>query len=138
MSIDASLSRFKALRSLQVGAWVANIKPIAENSRHKSVVETFSTIASLAFSELVIVLRRGDITNLLSDATLFRTLRKMGEIKPFRLVFLLEILDWPRGERRDLEVTLQLVAEKGLLDFLDSPPTIRTERIIHGEWEQRD
>jgi len=48
----------------------------------------------------------------------------MNELRPFDLVFLLEVLDFRQAQRELLE-TLDLVTAKGLLDFLDSPPTIR-------------
>ena len=59
----------------------------------------------------------------------------MNEFKPFNLVFLLEVLDRSCEERRMLEEVLESVAEQGLLDFLDFPPTIRVEQIPRGGWE---
>ena len=63
-----------------------------------------------------------------------RTLDSQVRVWGFcKLVFLLEILDLSQGERLASEKALRSVAEKGLPDFLDSPPAIRVERIIHGE-----
>ena len=90
-------------------------------------MEVFSAIASPVFSELVIVLRVHEILDLPSDITFFETLRTMKGIRPFKLVFLLNIPSPPydqRGRWRLVE-TLDRVRSKGLLDFLDSPPIVR-------------
>ena len=127
---DVSLTRFEALRSLQVGAWLANIWP----GRHSTIMEMFSTITSPVFSELVIVLEANKVWKLSSDIALFQTLREMNEIKRFKLVFLLEILKQSQEEQSILEKTLKWATGNGLLDFLDSPPTIRVEVVVHCEW----
>ena len=87
------------------------------------VVDVFSTIRSPVFCELVVVLARLEIY-LPWVVTLFKVLRMMNEVRPFNLVFLLEVLDF-REARQELMEVLDLVAAKGLLSFLDSPPTIR-------------
>ena len=97
-------------------------------------MKTFLTITSPVFSELVVILRRDEIENLSADITFFHTWRRMNEIKRFKLVFLLEILGWPEGEREILEEALRSATAEGLLDFLDSPPTIRVESVILYEW----
>lgn len=86
---------------------------------------TFSTVTSSVFSELVVVLWEHGIACLPSDVTLFETLRAMNEIKPFRLVFLVEVAGLYQEEgRRELKQALDLVTGKGFLDFLESPPDI--------------
>lgn len=90
----------------------------------------FSTITSPAFSELVII--TGDY--LPQNVTLFETLRKMNQVKPFKLVFLSEVPDGWYARRR-LEEGLDLVTTKGFVDFLDSPPTVRTTRALYSEWD---
>jgi len=56
--------------------------------RHSTVMGVFSTITSPVFSELpVIVLTDDAITYLPEDATLFETLGKMNQVRPFNLVF---------------------------------------------------
>ena len=90
----------------------------------------FSTITSTVFSELVIVLLDDAITYLHEDLVLFETLGKMKQVRPFNLVFDLicspTVSEFSLGEmRRTLRGALDLVAAKGLLSFLDSPPTIR-------------
>ena len=86
-------------------------------------METFSTITSPAFSELVLVLRNDETTHLPSDVTLFKTLRTMMELRTFKLVFLLATPNQLRGEaRRKLAEALDLVRAKGLLD--SSPPCL--------------
>jgi len=50
----------------------------------------------------------------------------MNVLKPFTLVFLLEVSDFYQGKvQRELAEALDSVTAKGLLDFLDSPPTVR-------------
>jgi len=97
-------------------------------NRHTIVVEVFSTITSPVFSELVIVLMDHEIPNLPSDPTFFEMLREMNELRPFKLVFSFDSLVFPghmeRAQRRLAEALDQVNAE-GLLNFLDSPFTIR-------------
>ena len=91
-------------------------------------MEVFSTITSPVFSELVIVLtERTTVVHLPWERALFELLRTMSEIRPFELVFFLQVddLDCQEGVRRDLVEGLDMVVAKGFLDFLDSPPTIR-------------
>jgi len=89
-------------------------------------MEVFSTITSPVFFELVIVLAGSDMVYS-RWKYMFETLRAMSEVRPFVLVFLLEVPDFSQGEesRRKLARALDLVTAEGLLDFLDSPPTIR-------------
>ena len=96
----------------------------------------FSTITSPMFSELVIIIGNS-VAYLTQNIRFFETLRRMHELRPFKLVFLLKASDrWntPRGFARVLES----VAVKSLIDFLDSPPVIRTARSCHSEWEILD
>ena len=94
----------------------------------------FSTITSPVFSELVIVLAGSSMTYLPEEVKLFETLRSMNELRPFKLAFLFEGRyfvqsdeEWvPMNARSELKKTLDSVAAKGFLDFLDSPPTLRT------------
>lgn len=55
------------------------------------------------------------------DVTLFETLRAANEVRPFKLVFV-SAYD---GFRRELERIVESLTTQGLLDFLESPPTIR-------------
>jgi hypothetical protein len=90
-------------------------------------MKVFSTITSPVFSELVIIIGAGAVVYLPSEFPLFETLRKMNTLKPFKLVFLLMDSDMFLKEgRQKLEGALDSVATKGLLDFLDSRPTIRS------------
>ena len=89
-------------------------------------MEIFSTIASPVFSELVLNLRDEQIAHLPSQLAPFEALRMANEIRPFKLVFFLVATDSSLGEaRRKLARTIDLVTVKRLLNFLDSPPTIR-------------
>jgi len=84
------------------------------------------TITSPVFSELVIVIAGYAVAYLLQDATLFETLRKMNEMKPFKLAFLPEGSDFYQEKaRQELVGALDSVTSEGFLDFLTSPPTIR-------------
>jgi hypothetical protein len=92
-------------------------------------MEVFSTIASPVFSELVMIIEVNMDHHSASQVGLFETLRKMSGVRSFKLVFLLVGPEPLLGEvRRKLADTLDLVTARGLLDFLDSPPTIRSER----------
>jgi len=56
----------------------------------------------------------------------FKMLRMVNELRPFKLVFLLEVPHSSRVEaRREFAGALDWVIAEGLLDFLDFPPTIR-------------
>jgi hypothetical protein len=88
-------------------------------------MDIFSTIASPVFSELALILGNDAIAYLTSDVMLFKTLRMMNEVKPFKLVFLLVAPNRLQGEaRQKLTEAVGLVTAKGFLNFLDSPPTI--------------
>jgi hypothetical protein len=90
-------------------------------------MEVFSTIASPVFSELIVVIIADLVTRLPSEVPFFETLRTMNEVRPFKLVFLLEAPEKNRGEaQRMLTEALDLVTARGLLDFLDFPPIIRS------------
>ena len=78
------------------------------------------------FSELFIVITIHGVFYLPPDVGVFETLRKMNELRPFKLVFLPEGSGFSRGKaRQGLADALDLVVSKGHLDFLASPPTIR-------------
>jgi hypothetical protein len=125
------LSQLKALRSLEVARWASDFEP----TRNTTVMEVLSTITSPVFSELVI-LTWGDIAaRLPSEVRLFETLHAMNNVRPFKLVFLLMSSDSSLGEaQRELAEALDLVAARGLFDFLDSTPTIRCGRFRDG-WD---
>ena len=89
-------------------------------------MEVFSTITSPLFSEVIIILEDSDISRLPPQMQFFEILRVMNRVRTFNLVFLLEVPDFFLGEaRQKLIGALDLVAARGLLDFLKSPPTIR-------------
>ena len=100
-------------------------------------MEPFSTIRSPVFTELVIIHTGISVDRLPQDDTLFETLRKMNEVRHFKLVFLVEAEN-ARDARRELEKVIDWVATKGLLDFLESPPTIRTARPRYHKWDFLD
>jgi len=95
----------------------------------------FSTITSPVFSELVIVFAGHGISRLSQDAPLFTTLYTMNQIRPFKLVFLLEILGRSQEEAlRELAAVLKPVYAKDLLYFLDFSPVIRCAQFLPQGW----
>jgi hypothetical protein len=105
-------------------------------ARRPVVMKVFSTITSPVFSELVIVIGAEAANHLPWKAAFFRTLRTMNEVRPFKLVFLVAAPDLSLGEaRRKLARALELATARGLLDFLDSPPAIRTGRCRERWWD---
>ena len=76
------------------------------------------------FSEVVIVLEDDDIHELFQRG-LFGVVRRVHEVKPFRLVFSLEIWE---GERVYITESLKRYVDaevvKGRLEFLPCPPVI--------------
>ena len=110
-------------------------------------MEVFSTITSTVFSELVVVLAGDGITCLPHEVTMFETLRKMNEVRPFKLVFLFEgPSPVPSGGRSasvearwKLKEALDYVVTNGFLNFLDSSPIIRVvTRVRHYQWDFPD
>ena len=99
-------------------------------------MEVFSTITSPVFSELVIVLGATAVTYLPSEVMLFETLRTMNQVRPFRLVFLVAEPGpfWEVARQRVVEALDSLTA-RGLLDFLDSPHTIRSAQTHEQGWD---
>jgi len=87
------------------------------------MMEVFSTITSPTFSEIVIALGRHE-TGLACGLSFFEALHMMYVIRPFKLVFLLEVSYFLEA-RRELEEALASVTARGRFDFLNSPPTIR-------------
>jgi len=112
------LSGLNVLRSLEVAGWVACLG----DPHPSAVVEVFSTITSPVFSEVVVVLEGRGVW-LPREVELFKILRTMSKIRPFKLVFLLED---PSSHPGELMRILDSENTSGFLDFLDSPPTIRT------------
>jgi len=91
-------------------------------------MDVFSTITSPIFSELVVVVDGDEISDIASDFTFFDALRMMKEVRPFKLVFSSEFLPslvYVEQAQRRLVEALDRVNAEGLLDFLDSPSTIR-------------
>jgi len=86
--------------------------------------ELLSTITSSVFSEVVMVLEDSDVHDVIPWG-LFSVVRSMYEVKPFHLVFSLEI--WEGDRKRATERFKRLIdaeAAKGGLDFLPCPPVI--------------
>ena len=125
---EFNLSRLKALRSLQVAAWVGVFS--RRNQRHAAVTRVFMTITSPMLSELVIVISGYDMTYLPREVGLFDALREMNEFKPFKLVFLPEGSSFGRETaRQKFTEALDSVTARGFFKFLALPPTIRWGRF---------
>ena len=88
------------------------------------------------FSELIITVKRHG-TGSPWPPRLFGELRAVGEVRRFKLVFLFMMADI-HGAERELAEALDSEAAKGLLDFLDSPPTIRISQYCSYEWSFLD
>ena len=115
-------------------AWAANP---SQGVRPPTILtELLSTITSPVFSDLVIAVASYE-TRLPWAVPLFGELRVMNEVKRFRLVFLLETLGYSEAER-ELAEALDTATALGLLDFLDSPPTIRIARLRDYKWDFLD
>ena len=97
------------------------------------VMEVFSTITSPVFSELVVALTLFE-TCLPWAPLFFEALRTMNEVRPFKLVFLLEVTDFLEAQQ-ELAEALDSATTRGLLDFLGSPPTIRRAQLIPRGWD---
>ena len=84
------------------------------------------TITSPVFSDVVIVLREGTFYEIIStEYILLNVVRDAYEVKPFRLVFRLEVWEGYR-EYVSGELRKYICEEtaKGGLDFLHCPPVI--------------
>jgi len=91
-------------------------------------MEIFSTITSPVFSDLVFIILRDQFPHLLSDVTFLETLRMMTAVRPFKLAFVLKTPHYSSmDETQNLRSALATVVATGLLNFLDSPPTLRVE-----------
>lgn len=125
-SSNLNLSRLKVLRSLEVGDWII---PFQDADARRVIVEVFSTITSPVFSELVIVLRSDLFIRFLLDPMSFDVLRMMHKVRPFKLVFLLHIYSPPNGGEWMFERAFEPASKRGLFNFLDSPPVVRSAKI---------
>lgn len=98
----------------------------------------FSTIKSPVFSEVVIVITSYAVYLPTGD-TLFKTLREMNEVRPFKLVFLLEASDFHQEQvQRELVEALDVINANNSLNFLTSKPTIRIARPRNYLWDFPD
>ena len=97
--------------------------------RNTLVRDLFSTITSPVFSEFVIVLDDNSAFRIPLVIVLCEGLRELNEVRPFKLVFSFEgPYSSPEDAQRVLTRCLRSATARGLLDFLDSPPTIRIAR----------
>jgi len=109
--------------------------PSPGDRRPSVVAEILSTIKSPVFSELIIATMRWETH--LPWVALFRELRAVNKVRPFKLVFLLEMPNFYEA-RRELTEVLDSAVTKAHLDFLDSPPTIRIAQSSQYRWDFLD
>lgn len=133
------LSRLRVLRSLRIGDWEWDYG-LADRNHCTIMTEIFAAISSPSFSELALGLRETEVECFSVDVGLFGVLRKANVIRPFKLAFFLDAQDlYPTEVQRRFMEALHSVTAKGLLDFLDSPPTItcihRVRPLHHYEWD---
>lgn len=126
---DFDLSGLKALRSLQVKAPALLLRILAQRKPPADFLTTiesiFHTITSPVFSELVVVIKSGDIYHF--PWRMYDTLRRMYGVRPFKLKFLL-IGSEKSSEAvalRTWQGAVNTATARGLLGFLESPPSIR-------------
>lgn len=99
-------------------------------------MKIFSTITSPVFSELVLTAWYDEIGHLPTAFVLFKKLSEMYEIRPFKLVFLLEVPYAYEGNAQQVLMgVLDSVAEKGFLDFLPHRPTSVSSSPAKSSWE---
>lgn len=134
----SDLSNVKSLRSLEIEFTLTSVA-----RRYRDETSTLegllSTVTSPVFSDVVIILRRGIINDAeFLQCTLFRVVRNMYRVKPFRLTFWQERS--PRDGEDDVERLKEMIrvqaAEGGL--GLDPPVIVsyaqtalwRAERLL--------
>ena len=132
---DFNLSKNRSLRSLEV---TVDIPGFYSDHPQRFLRDLLSTITSSVFSEVVIILGDGVIHHTdFFQQVLFRVVRGMYEVKPFRLVFCLEIWDGDREDNTErLRRYIDAEAAKGGLNFLPCSPIIvsNTRAMRSPEW----
>jgi len=119
-----------------VKAWAVN--HLRAGSRPAVVKDVFSSIKSPVFSELVIVVTSYAVY-LPTEVMVFKSLREMNAIRPFKLVFLLEASDFHQEQvQRELAEALASIKTNNSLNFLASEPTIRIARPHNYLWDFPD
>ena len=132
----SDLSKNRSLRSLEIigkNIWGEYHVPALRPFRN-----LLSTITSPVFSEVVIVLQDGSIRNGYSFEHLLSVVRGTYEVKPFCLIFCLEIWEGYREDAtKRLRSHINAEAARGWLDFLPCPPIIvyNTQATHSSEWQ---
>ena len=107
--------------------------------RNTLVMDAFSTITSPVFSELVITLDTNSALRIPLVIVLCEGLRELNQVRPFKLVFSFEgPYSSPEEARHILTRCLRSATALGLLEFLNSPPTIRIARTRRHGWNSLD
>ena len=133
---DLDLSKSGALRSLELT--ITNLK-VSPSLTLTFLRNLLPTITSPVFSDVVIILREGTIQDMVFiQHVVFSTMRSLYEVKPFRLVFSLEI--WEGDKENIVEMLKRCIdveTAKGGLDFLPCPPVIvsNTRAACSPTWE---
>ena len=115
-----------ALRSIEVT--LHSTVPALGNYGHQ-VEELLSTVTSTAFSEIIVLFPHWKAHCI--SGILPRTLRKMYEIKEFRVSFCLETVEQSRV--LDLHLLTQrtkAAVEEGAYDFLPCPPLVFSRAVV--------
>ena len=118
------LSNNRSLRSLEIDL-ASGITTRSSYDRVGIIRDLLSTVTSPVFSEVVIILQEGIVHDPNIRNTLFRAVRGMCEVKPFRLVFWLDEL-YRVGEhiRERFEGMIKAQAAKGGFGPRLDPPVI--------------
>ena len=125
---EFDLSNNTSLRSLEVamGAILHHA-----NTSLTFLKDLLSTITSPAFSEIVIVVE-DNVTHYADffQHVLSKVVRRLYEVKPFRLVFCLKVWDGDREATvKRLKGYIDGEAAEGGLEFLPCPPVISTQQL---------
>lgn len=104
---------------------------MSDHRRHTIMMELLSAIRSPVFSEIALDIGDHELARFPVDPGFFRTLRMVNAIRPFKLVFLLDIRKvHPTDVHRRFTKVLETVTAEGLLDFLDSPPITHIRQVL--------
>jgi len=125
---DFDLSKLRLLRCLEITVW--NMAGYSSDATLTFFGGLLPTIASPVFSDVVLVLQGNSIREAdFLQRDLVSVVRGMYEMKPFRLVFCLEVPEERREDTTErLKTCIKTETAEGRLDFLHCPPVIVYER----------
>lgn len=128
---DFDLSKNRLLRCLEIAVWC--IAGFSSNAVLNFFRDLLPTITSPVFSDVVLVLQGDSIREAnFFQRDLVSVVRGMYEVKPFRLVFCLEVRAMHREDTTErLKKWIETETAGGSLDFLPCSPI-----IVYEDWEE--